>query len=158
MMVKPICWEPFSAASMGDSPCSSRREMFSTTTMASSMTKPVAIVSAISDRLFRLKPARYITPKVPISDSGTATLGISVAATLRRNRKVTITTSAIDSISSNWTSLIEARMVWVRSERMVIFTPSGSAACSAGSCALMLSTTWMTFAPGWRCTLITIAG
>ncbi|CAH0291699.1 hypothetical protein SRABI106_03529 [Rahnella aquatilis] len=75
--------------------------MFSTTTMASSITKPVAMVSAISERLLRLKPHRYITPKVPTSESGTATLGISVAATLRRNRKVTITTSAIDSNSSN---------------------------------------------------------
>ena len=35
-------------------PASMWREMFSTTTMASSTTKPVAIVSAISDRLFRL--------------------------------------------------------------------------------------------------------
>ena len=33
------------------------------------------IVSAISVRLFRLKPARYMTAKVPTSDSGTATLG-----------------------------------------------------------------------------------
>ncbi len=140
-MVKPICCEPFSAACIGVSPCSSRREMFSTTTIASSMTNPVAMVSAISDRLLRLKSARYITPKVPISDSGTATLGISVAATLRRNRKVTITTSAIDSISSNCTSLIEARMVCVRSASTRIFTPSGSAACSTGSCFLMLSTT-----------------
>ena len=53
--------------------------MFSSTTMASSTTKPVATVSAISERLSRLKPSRYITPKVPISDTGTATLGISVA-------------------------------------------------------------------------------
>ena len=35
-------------------PFSMRREMFSSTTMASSTTKPVAMVSAISDRLFRL--------------------------------------------------------------------------------------------------------
>ena len=32
--------------------------------MASSTTKPVATISAISDRLFRLKPARYMKPKV----------------------------------------------------------------------------------------------
>ena len=34
--------------------------MFSTTTIASSTTKPTAIVSAISDRLSRLKLSRYI--------------------------------------------------------------------------------------------------
>ena len=38
-----------------------------------------------------------------------------VAATLRRNRKITITTSATASSSSNCTSCTEARMVVVRS-------------------------------------------
>src|SRR5476649_188899 len=68
--------------------------MFSIMTMASSTTKPAAMVSAISDRLLRLKPHRYITAKVPISDSGTDRLGMIVAGTLRRNRKITSTTSA----------------------------------------------------------------
>ena len=53
-MVKPICSAPFSAASIGESPSSRYREMFSTITIASSTTKPVAIVSAIRDRLSRL--------------------------------------------------------------------------------------------------------
>ncbi len=139
--VKPICCEPFRAASIGGSPSSSRREIFSTTTIASSITNPVAIVRAISDRLFRLKPSRYITPKVPTSDNGTATLGIRVADRLRRNRKVTITTRATDNRSSNCTSAIEARMVRVRSETTDSVTPSGNAACSDGSCFLILSTT-----------------
>src|SRR5690606_40817709 len=68
--------------------------MFSSMTMASSTTKPVAMVSAISVRLLMVKPARYITAKVPISDSGTTTEGMMVADSLRRNRKVTITTRA----------------------------------------------------------------
>ena len=55
---------------MGDMPASRRREMFSITTMASSTTKPVEIVSAISERLSMLKPNRYITAKVPISEDG----------------------------------------------------------------------------------------
>ena len=42
-------------------PASRWREMFSMTTMASSTTKPVEMVSAISERLSRLKPSRYIT-------------------------------------------------------------------------------------------------
>ena len=54
--VKPISREPLSAASNGGSPSSMWRWMFSTTTMASSTTKPTAMVSAISDRLSRLKP------------------------------------------------------------------------------------------------------
>ena len=41
-------------------PASICREIFSSTTTASSTTNPVATVSAISDRLSRLKPARYM--------------------------------------------------------------------------------------------------
>ena len=53
-MVKPISPAPFSAASIGCMPSSTWRKMFSSITMASSMTKPTASVSAISDRLSRL--------------------------------------------------------------------------------------------------------
>ena len=60
--------------------------MFSITTMASSTTKPVAMVRAISVRLLIEKSRNPITAKVPTSDSGTATPGIMVAGTLRRNR------------------------------------------------------------------------
>ena len=59
--------------------------MFSMTTMASSTTKPDEIVNAISDKLSRLKFSKYIAPKVPIKDTGTERLGISVARALRRN-------------------------------------------------------------------------
>src|ERR1700722_19197832 len=93
--------------------------MFSIMTMASSTTKPVEMVSAIKVRLFKLYPSRYITPKVATKDNGTAMPGIIVAAILRRNRNITITTSATVSINSNWTSLTEARMVVVRSVKML---------------------------------------
>ncbi len=52
--VKPISLAPRSAAWSGGMPCSRWRVMFSMTTIASSTTKPVATVSAISDRLSRL--------------------------------------------------------------------------------------------------------
>ncbi|MNV89885.1 hypothetical protein D3C71_1842170 [compost metagenome] len=42
------------AAGSGRMPCCRWRAVFSTTTMASSTTKPVAMISAISDRLLRL--------------------------------------------------------------------------------------------------------
>ena len=84
-------------------------------TMASSTTKPVEMVRAIKERLFRLNPKRYMTPKVPTSERGTATLGIVVAERLRRKRKMTSTTRTTASMSSNCTSLTEARMVVVRS-------------------------------------------
>ena len=52
--VKPTSRAPRSAARSGVTPRSMWRAMFSSTTMASSTTKPVATVSAIRDRLFRL--------------------------------------------------------------------------------------------------------
>ena len=52
--VKPTSRAPRSAAWKRGMPASMWREMFSSTTMASSTTKPVAMVSAISDRLSRL--------------------------------------------------------------------------------------------------------
>ena len=58
--------------------------MFSIMTMASSTTNPVEMVNAIRDRLFRLYPHRYMTPKVPISESGTAMPGMMVARSERK--------------------------------------------------------------------------
>ncbi len=116
--------------------------------MASSTTKPVAMVSAINVRLFTEKPARYITPKVPISDSGTATEGMIVALARRRNRNVTMTTSAMAISSSCCTSVTEARMVWVRSVSTVTSRPAGRLSVMLGSKALMRSTTSITLAPG----------
>ena len=84
-MVNPICLEPLSAASKGGSPCSMKRAMFSIMTMASSTTNPVEMVSAMRERLLRLYPHRYITAKVPISESGTAIPGMIVARSERRN-------------------------------------------------------------------------
>ena len=49
--VKPISRAPFIAAMNGLRPASRWREMFSITTIASSTTKPVEMVSAMSDRL-----------------------------------------------------------------------------------------------------------
>ena len=94
-----------------------------------------------------------MTPKVPTKDSGTATLGITVALALRKNMKITITTSATASKSSNSVSSTEARMVVVRSAITCTSIEAGSVARSLGSSALTRSTVWITLAPGWRCTL-----
>ena len=92
--VKPISLAPCSAASNGPSPSSMWRTMFSIITMASSTTKPVPMVSAISDRLSSEKPQNHITPKVAISDSGSATPAMMVARMVRRNTSTTMMTSA----------------------------------------------------------------
>ena len=63
---------------------------------------------------------------------------------------MTMTTRATVSISVNWTSLIEARMVWVRSERIDTLMAGGMEASSCGNRALIRSTVATTLAPGWR--------
>ncbi len=57
------------------------------------------------------------------------------------------------STSVNCTSATEARTVSVRSLRMETFKACDSVGASRGSRALTRSATWMTLAPGWRCTL-----
>src|ERR1700733_3020950 len=86
--------------------------------------------------------------QVPISDIGTATLGITVAQKLRRNRKITNTTSAtvIDMVIC--TSSTAARMVCVRSLRIEMSTAGGIAARSEGNRALTRSPASMTLTPG----------
>ncbi len=69
-------------------------------------------------------------------DTGTAIAGITVGHTLRRNRKITITTSPIVSISVNCTSATEARMVVVRSEITETLMAGGMDASSCGSAVL----------------------
>ncbi len=81
-----------------------------------------------------------------------------VARALRRNTKITSTTSTTASVSSNSTSSTEARMVTVRSLNTDTSIAAGNAAVSCGSSFLTVSTTAMTLAPGWRCTLRITAG
>ena len=99
--VNPTSRAPFSAAGIGRIPSSTWRAIFSTTTIASSTTKPVETVSAISERLSSRKPDRYITPSVPASEASTAAAGIAVARQLCRNRLTTTTTSSVET-SSGW--------------------------------------------------------
>ena len=158
MTVKPISRAPSSAACSGLAPFSMWRTMFSIMTIASSTTKPVPIVSAISDRLSSEKPQNHITPKVAISDTGSATPAMMVARTERRNSSTTSTTSTTLSTSVNCTSWMEARMVPVRSCTSVSFTLLGIARSRRGSSALRRWTVSMTLAPGWRCTSMMTAG
>ncbi|MNL56927.1 hypothetical protein D3C87_1804510 [compost metagenome] len=85
-MVKPISFEPLRAAARGCSPCSTWRTMFSSMTMASSTTKPVASVRAISERLSRLKPSSRMIANVATIDAGRARLGMRVARAVRRKK------------------------------------------------------------------------
>ncbi|MNN36797.1 hypothetical protein D3C81_1507050 [compost metagenome] len=124
--------------------------MFSTTTIASSTTKPTATTIATSVRLFRLKPMTYISAKLAISDTPSTADTISVADSWRRNSAITATTSMIAISRVISTSCSEARMVWVRSISVLTCTEAGSIASSAGKAAWMRSTVSTMLAPGWR--------
>ena len=61
------------------------------------------------------------------------TLGMTVAQTLRRNTKITITTSAIDSISVNSTSSDRGADGQVRSDTTFRWMSGGKSASSAAA-------------------------
>ncbi len=150
--VKPTSCDPLNAAAMGFSPASICREMFSSTTMASSTTRPVQMISAISDRLFSEKSSRYITAKVPTSDTGTASAGISEARQRPRNRKTTMITRATAISRVRSASCRLARITGERSMATSSWALAGITASRAGSSARMSSMVWMMLAPGWRLT------
>ena len=77
--VKLISLAPMIAALRGSSPSSVWRTMFSSTTIASSTTKPVARVSASSDRLLSVKPKKYMPANVPMAATGKTIAGMKVA-------------------------------------------------------------------------------
>ena len=126
IIVKPISREPFSAASIAPSPASMRRTMFSNITTASSTTNPTDSVKAISERLSRLNPSRYITANVNTIEVGRASVGIIVARTLRRKIKMTSTTKPIANRRENWTSLTDARIDSERSYKTSSLIDAGS--------------------------------
>ncbi len=68
---------PIKAASMRVLPMRTWRSTFSTTTMASSTTRPTASTMASIVSRFRLNPNAYITTAAPMSDTGIAMSGTS---------------------------------------------------------------------------------
>ncbi len=96
------------AASRGFIPSASLRSTFSTTTMASSTTMPIASTRPNSERLFSEKPAAFITASEPTSETGMARIGIRAARQVCRKTTITTTTSTIASSSDFSTSSTEA--------------------------------------------------
>ena len=83
------------------------RSTFSTTTMASSTSRPIANTMPNIVRVFIEKPNAARIAKVPSSTTGTAMVGISVARKFCRNRYITGNTGMMASISVFTTSLME---------------------------------------------------
>ena len=93
-------------ASRGASPRSIQRSTFSTTTIASSTTMPMASTSPNKEMLLRLKPTAAISEKVPTMATGRATKGIKTDRQFCRNASTTRATSTAASksvIKTSWT-------------------------------------------------------
>ncbi len=146
--VNPTSALPRSAASLGGMPSSMCRMMFSSTTMASSTTKPVPMVRAMSERLSMLYPSRYMGPKLPTMDSGSATAGISTARGERRNTKTTPITSrtAMNRVRSvsDTEALTDSERSSTRARRM---SPA-RLACTTGSTARICAAVLTMLLPG----------
>ena len=86
------------------------RSTFSTTTMASSTTMPMARTSPNSDRLLSVKPNAAMNRNVPISETGMATSGMIAARQVCRNTITTSTTSTMASAIVSITASTDWRM------------------------------------------------
>src|SRR5512144_1947859 len=85
------------AAASGDLPSSILRSTFSTTTIASSTTMPIASTSPNRVGVLIEQPSTYSAAKVPTTDTGTAISGMIEARQVCRNRITTSTTSKVAS-------------------------------------------------------------
>ena len=91
--------EPNNAACIRDFPSRTCRSTFSTTTMASSTTKPTDNTMARIVNRFRLKPNAYMKIAAPTNDTGMATNGTKAVRTEPMNRNTTVATIRIVSPS-----------------------------------------------------------
>ena len=123
---------PSTADARAPRPWPRRRLMFSSTTIASSTTRPVASTSASSVRMLIEKPSTQIAATVPISATGIAIAGTSVARIEPMNSQIVAITIAIVSDSVSSTSRTELRMKMAASSVMT---------------SSMLSNRWSTFVP-----------
>ena len=89
-----------------------------------------------------------MAPKVPISEIGTTSPGMSVALASLRNRYTTSTTKMTESSNERSTSFSAARMVGERSMTENRSIADGIAACNCGRTSLTRLIVSMMLAPG----------
>ena len=131
----PVIWSmDLRVASTGERPSSRiSRSTFSTTTIASSTSSPMASTIANMVSMLIEKPSAASTPNVPSSTIGTAIVGISVARKFCRNRYITRNTSTTASTSVVTTPWIDTRTNGVVSNGTMAFMPAGKKGRSSSS-------------------------
>ncbi len=106
---------PMMAARKGSSPCLICRSTFSSTTMASSTTRPMASTMASKVIRFMEKPNRSIIITTPIRLSGIVMIGMMTARKEPRNKVITTSTMAAASSMVLITSWMDSLMAMVES-------------------------------------------
>src|SRR3954447_15971002 len=112
-------------ASRGDKPSLMLRSTFSTTTIASSTTIPIASTSPNNESALIEKPNASIKANVPMIDTGTAISGMIDARQVCKKTMTTITTSASASSNVCTTARMESRTKTVGSYTISYLMPSG---------------------------------
>ena len=144
-----ICPMALRVASRGDNPSSViTRSTFSTTTIASSTSSPIASTRPNIVSVLMVNPNAAMIPKVPRSTTGTAMVGISVARRFCRKRYITRNTSAMPSNSVFTTSVIEIFTNGVMSYGYTTCRPCGKYGASSSIRARTAFAVASAFAPG----------
>ncbi len=108
---RPISFVASAAASFGVTPFSSTNlKMFSSTTIASSMTMPVASDRASMVMLFSVKPNNFMKVNVPMIDVGMASAAMNVTRRFLMKRKTTRLASRPPRIRCSLMSSNDRRM------------------------------------------------
>ena len=107
---KPTSDAPFCAASMRPSPSSMCRKMFSSTTIASSITRPTARERASMVMLLTVKPRAFVATNAPINARGMVITLISVILTLRRKTYMMMIVNRTPNPMSIWTPRMDSLM------------------------------------------------
>ena len=108
------------------SPVAICRSMFSSTTIASSTTMPIASTSPNRVRLLSVNPIADMIANVPMSDTGTSIIGRIIARQSCRNSSTTMATRMTASRRVANTSLTDSRMNGVVSYAIWYSSPSGN--------------------------------
>ena len=96
-MAKPTSRAPFNAAWNGSRPSSIWRKTFSSITIASSTTSPIASTRASKVKVLIVNPATAMRPNTPIRLTGMVTSGMMDARNVRRNTNTTNATRPMAS-------------------------------------------------------------
>ena len=122
------------------------RTIFSRTTMASSINKPIHNANANSVIILIEKPNVHIAANVPNSEMGKVNPVIMVERHEPKNNQTINTAKIAPSIKVRTTLVSEPRILRELSATTVMVTPAGKVWLISASRALVLSTTSMTLA------------